>query len=176
MLCSGRTLDRLSAGEVVSLLIETHVRQDHIHLYGFLDAVERNWFRLLTTVQGVGAKVALAILTVLPPDVLAPGIAAGDRAAITGAAGVGTKLATRIVSELKDRAGAIAFGPAAGTGAGAPPAASTDAISALVNLGYSPTQSLGAVSQAARRLGPEADAEALIRAGLRELAPREHGG
>ena len=111
VLCSGRTLDRLSAGEVVSLLIETHVRQDHIHLYGFLDAVERNWFRLLTTVQGVGAKVALAILTVLPPDVLAPGIAAGDRAAITGAAGVGTKLATRIVSELKDRAGAIAFGP-----------------------------------------------------------------
>ena len=113
---SGGTLGRLAVGEIASLEIETHVREDHIHLYGFADAVERDWFRILMTVQGVGARVALAILTVLAPDQLMPAIAAGDRAALTRAAGVGGKLAGRIVAELKDKVGDIALGPGGGGG------------------------------------------------------------
>src|SRR5690606_9500647 len=111
---SRRTLDRLPPqGGAVRLLIETHVREDHIHLYGFADASERAWFRLLTTVQGVGAKVALAVLSVLPPDALARAIAAQDRRAIAQADGVGPKLALRIATELREKAGDIALGPAA---------------------------------------------------------------
>ena len=170
---SGGTLGRLAAGEIASLEIETHVREDHIHLYGFTDAVERDWFRILMTVQGVGARVALAILTVLTPDQLMPAIAAGDRAALTRAAGVGTKLAARILSELKDKVGDIALGSAVVVGDAAGGTAA-DAVSALVNLGYGPTESYAAVSHAARRLGAVADVEALIRAGLLELAPKEH--
>ncbi len=170
---SGGTLGRLAAGEIASLEIETHVREDHIHLYGFTDAAERDWFRILMTVQGVGARVALAILTVLTPDQLMPAIAAADKAALTRAAGVGTKLAARILSELKDKVGDIALGSAvvAGDAAGGTAA---DAVSALVNLGYGPTESYAAVSHAARRLGAVADVETLIRAGLAELAPKEH--
>ena len=173
--CSGGTMGRLAAGEIASLEIETHVREDHIHLYGFTDAVERDWFRTLMTVQGVGSRVALAILTVLTPDQLMPAIAAGDQAALTRAAGVGSKLAGRILSELKSKVGDIALGPAAVVGDAADGSAA-DAVSALVNLGYGAAESYVAVSHAARRLGAVADVEALIRAGLAELAPREHSG
>ena len=172
--CSGRTLSRLSRGDAASLLIETHVREDAIQLFGFVEAAERDWFRMLTTVQGVGAKVALAILTVLGPDVLAPAIAAADTAALTQAPGVGRKLATRILSELKDKVADIGPGVvaefAAGAAAGGPTA---DAVSALVNLGYSRSEAFGAVSRAAVDLGGEAAAESLIRAALTRLAPRE---
>ena len=174
---SGGTLGRLAAGEIASLEIETHVREDHIHLYAFIDAVERDWFRILMMVQGVGARVALAILTVLTPDQLMPAIAAADKAALTRAAGVGSKLAGRIVAELKDKVGDIALGSAvvAGDAAGGTVGdTAADAVSALVNLGYGPTESYAAVSHAARRLGALADVEALIRAGLAELAPKEH--
>lgn len=173
--CSGRTLGRMTVGEAVTLLVETHVREDHIHLYGFADAMERDWFRLLTTVQGVGAKVGLGILTALNADALVRAIAAQDRAAIRQASGVGAKLAGRILSELEDKVGALALGPlAASPGAGGGlrrPAA--DAVSALVNLGYTPSEALGAVSQAGGRLGSDAPVEALIQGGLVELGASE---
>jgi Holliday junction DNA helicase RuvA len=169
---SARTLARLPPrGEAVKLQIETHVREDHIHLYGFADEAERGWFRLLTTVQGVGAKLALAILSVLSPDALATAIMAQDRAALSRADGVGPKLAQRILNELKDKVGGIALGPAAQSApVGAPAGAAADAVSALVNLGYSRSDAFSAVSQAAKRLGDEARIDALIRAGLKELA------
>ena len=168
---SARTLARLPArGEPVRLLIETHVREDHIHLYGFADEAERGWFRLLTTVQGVGAKLALALLGTLAPDALATAIMAQDKAALTRADGVGPKLAQRIASELKDKVGGIALGPAAASApATAPRGAAADAVSALVNLGYSRSDAFSAVNQAAQRLGAEARIDALIRAGLQEL-------
>jgi len=179
--CSSRTLGRMVVGEAVMLEIETHVREDHIHLYGFIDLAERDWFRLLTTVQGVGAKVGLAILGVISTDDLLHVVAAADKAAITRAPGVGPKLATRILSELKDKVGAMALGPSAGPGVRLPadgadrPATDnaklSDAASALVNLGYNPSDALGAVSRAAQEMGEQGDLEALIRAGLRELAP-----
>ncbi|MBT6117281.1 MAG: Holliday junction branch migration protein RuvA [Rhodospirillaceae bacterium] len=175
--CSGRTLSRLpQAGEPATLHVETHVREDHIHLYGFADEDERAWYRLLTTVQGVGARVGLAILSVLAPDQLAQAIAAQDRTALTRADGVGPKVAARILNELKDKAGGIALGAAARTGAKAgdgPPSPSdgvpADAVSALVNLGYSRSESFGAVAHAVQRLGGEATLEALVREGLVEL-------
>lgn len=176
--CSGRTLGRLSEGEHISLSIETHVREDHIHLFGFMETGERDWFRLLTTVQGVGAKVALAILSVLSAEEILHAIAGGDRTAVTRASGVGAKLAGRIISELKDKVGAMAFGPVIGGGPAAPGITArgdtADAVSALVNLGYSTSDSLRAVSHVAGKLGEDAGLEALIRGGLAELAPREH--
>jgi len=170
--CSARTLTRLpAAGGAISLFIETHVREDHIHLYGFIDAAEREWFRLLTTVQGVGAKLALAILGVLSSTDLTQAILVQDKTSLTRASGVGPKLAARIVAELKDKVGGIALGPvaavAAATEASGPVA---DAVSALVNLGYRRTEAFGAVAQAAKRLGPSAALDALIRAGLKELS------
>lgn len=176
--CSGRTLSSLpSAGATVALSIDTHVREDHIHLYGFADQIERDWFRLLTTVQGVGARVALAILTVLSPDNLADAVISQDRAMLTQAPGVGPKLGQRIVNELKDRAGDLtvvrppAFAAAAEGGAAA---AIGDATSALINLGYQRAEAFGAVSEAARRLGDDPALDDLIRGGLRELkGPRE---
>ncbi len=167
---SARTLGRVPArGEPLRLLVETHVREDHIHLYGFADEAERSWFRLLTTVQGVGARLGLAILSVLAPDALATAILAQDKAALARADGVGPKLATRIASELKDKVGGIALGPAASVGAPAG-AAAADAVSALVNLGYSRSDAFGAVTQAAKRLGEAAKIDALIRVGLQELS------
>jgi holliday junction DNA helicase RuvA len=168
---SARTLGRAPVrGEPLRLLIETHVREDHIHLYGFADEAERSWFRLLTTVQGVGARLALAVLGVLVPDALVTAIMAQDKAALTRADGVGPKLATRIVNELKDKVGGIALGPAAVTPAATEAGGATaDAVSALVNLGYTRTDAFGAVAQAAKRLGAEAKIDALIRAGLQEL-------
>jgi holliday junction DNA helicase RuvA len=168
---SARTLARVPArGEPLKLLVETHVREDHIHLYGFADEAERAWFRLLTTVQGVGAKLALAVLGVLGPDALVSAIMAQDKAALARADGVGPKLAQRIVNELKDKVGGIALGPAAAVGAAAvPKGAAADAVSALVNLGYSRSDAFGAVHEAAKRLGGEAKIDALIRAGLQAL-------
>jgi Holliday junction DNA helicase RuvA len=180
---SRRTLGGLPGqGEVASLLIETHVREDHIHLFAFADQAERDWFRLLLTVQGVGTRHALAILSVLGPDEVAQAVAAQDRQALSRANGVGPKLASRIASELKDKAGAIVLGGAAqlagardkaGNGEAAPAGmagAAEDAVSALVNLGYRPAEAFGAVAGAQRELGSSADVEALIRAGLKELA------
>jgi Holliday junction DNA helicase RuvA len=173
--CSGRTLGALpAAGERASLLIETQVSQDHIHLYGFADAAERNWFRLLNTVQGVGAKVALAILSVLEPGELARAIAAQDKVVVARAQGVGPKLAGRIVSELKDKVGAIALGPAALMAGAAAAArlegAGADAVSALVNLGYRRSDAFGVVAALQHRLGAGAGFDALVKAGLRELS------
>ena len=171
--CSTRTIGRLPAvGAPASLLIETHVREDHIHLYGFVDAAERDWFRQLTTVQGVGARLALAILSAVAPEHLGPAILARDKAALMRADGVGARLAARIVNELHDKvdgAAAEATVPTT-TAADADAGPAADAVSALVNLGYRRTEAFGAVATAARRLGSGADAGALIRVGLQELA------
>ena len=167
--CSPRTLARLPAkGAPASLLVETHVREDHIHLYGFADVAERDWFRLLTTVQGVGAKLAQAVLGVLSPDDLARAIAAGDKASLARAPGVGQKLAGRSAAELKDKVGAVALGPAV---AALPErGVEADAVSALVNLGYRRAEAFEAVAAATRRLGGGAQVDQLIKAGLKELS------
>jgi len=180
--CSAKTLSRMNVGEAARLEIETHVREDHIHLYGFADDTERDWFRLLTSVQGVGAKVGLAILGVLSGDDLLQTIAAADKAAITRTPGVGPKLATRIVSELKDKVGNLALGvgntstdrqPVSAAGSEGVNAHLRDAASALVNLGYGPADALGAVTRAAAQMDGEPAVQDLIRAGLRDLAPVE---
>jgi Holliday junction DNA helicase RuvA len=173
--CSTRTISRLpSAGSPVQLLIETHVREDHIHLYGFIDAAERDWFRQLTTVQGVGARLALAILSAVAPDQLGLAILAQDKAVVTRAEGVGPRLAARIVNELRDKVGGLAVGAVPPAESAVAPAADTgpaaDAVSALVNLGYRRSEAFGAVAAVSRRLGSAADAGALIRGGLQELA------
>lgn len=164
---SSRTLAKApTRGEPLRLLIETHVREDHIHLFGFIDEAEREWFRLLTSVQGVGAKLALAVLSAATPAQLAVAIAAQDRAVLTEAEGVGPKLAQRIVNELKDKVGGVEL-----RATGAPPQGATnEAVSALVNLGYARSDAYGAVAAAMRRLGAEAPLDALIRSGLKELA------
>ena len=179
--CSSRTSGAVSgASGNVSLAIETHVREDHIHLYGFIDEAERSAFRLLTTVQGVGAKLALAVLSVLSADMLAQAIAAGDRAALTQAPGVGPKLATRLLTELKDKVASLAMpmttqslktsvGMAA-PASSEPAGAAADAVSALVNLGYGRTEAYSAVVRAAKTRGDDASVEALIRDGLAQLA------
>jgi Holliday junction DNA helicase RuvA len=175
--CSARTLGELPAvGKVVALAIETHVREDQIRLFGFFSTAEREWFRLLQTVQGVGAKVALAILSTLRAADLATAIAMRDKAAITRAPGVGPKVAERIVTELKDKLPAlVAVDPAVARLSSAledkrVPGPVADAVSALVNLGYGPPQAMAAISAAARDAGDGADTARLIRLGLRELA------
>jgi Holliday junction DNA helicase RuvA len=170
--CSTRTLGAMpAAGTAVSVAVETLVREDAIDLYGFATSAERDWFRMLTTVQGVGAKVALSILSTLSPDELAQALVAGDKAMISRADGVGPKLANRLISELKDKVASGGFAAAIPTGPapGLPPDAIADAISALVNLGYRRAEAVGAVDRAARKLGPDARVEALIPAGLKEL-------
>jgi Holliday junction DNA helicase RuvA len=172
--CSTRTLRALPRpGEAVDLLVETQVRAESIALYGFTDLRERAWFRLLQTVQGVGARVALAVLGVLGPDDLARAVAAQDKSALVRASGVGQRLSARIVAELKDRLGGLATGVpiqiTARAGALAGDAAA-DAFSALVNLGYGRSEAHAAVSQAAASLGSDATVDALIRVALRELA------
>jgi Holliday junction DNA helicase RuvA len=175
--CSGRTLQALpSPGEPVTLAIETHVREDQIRLFGFMSDTEREWFRLLQTVQGVGTKVALAVLGTLKPGDLATAVAMRDKAMIARTPGVGPKVAERIVTELKDKAPAYtSVDPAVVRLSDAidekrAPAPVADAISALVNLGYGQPQAAAAIAAAARSAGPEADAKSLIRLGLRELA------
>ncbi len=169
--CSGRTLARLAEGGAASLLIETHMREDHIHLYGFYDSLEKECYCLLITVQGVGAKVGLAILTVLSPDQVATAIASGDRAALSRAAGVGARLAARITSELKDKVVTsipCTVDDASGKDHGGGDNLS-DAVSALVNLGYNPSEAFTAVSRVAAGLGEDPKIEDLIRAALAEL-------
>jgi Holliday junction DNA helicase RuvA len=170
--CSGRTLAELpAAGEAVALFIETHVREDHIHLYGFQEPAERDWFRLLQSVQGVGVKVALALLSVFGPAELTQAVAFGESRLLTRAPGVGGKLASRIVQELKDKVGQLPQGAAvAGGAAAALGGPEADAISALVNLGYRPVDAATAVRAASRANGAGADLQTLVRAGLRELA------
>jgi holliday junction DNA helicase RuvA len=172
--CSTRTLAQLpGTGEAVSFVIETHIREDHIHLYGFLDHAERDWFKLLTTVQGVGAKVGLGIQSVLGPKELTDAILAQDKGMITRAPGVGPKLATRLLTELKDKVGGMAsVAPAMACAIAANDtdrAAMEDAVSALVNLGYRRGDAFGAVTGAMRSIGDDAGVEDLIRAGLKEL-------
>jgi Holliday junction DNA helicase RuvA len=174
--CSPRTLQELPAtGQPAALAIETHVREDQIRLFGFMSDLEREWFRLLQTVQGVGAKVALSVLGTLKPADLASAIAMRDRAMVARAPGVGPKVAERIVTELKDRAPAYAgIDPAVIRLSGAvddkrAPTPVADAVSALVNLGYGAPQAASAIAAAARSAGEGADAESLIRLGLKEL-------
>jgi len=175
--CSSRTLQALpQAGEAATLAIETHVREDQIKLFGFRTDVEREWFRLLQTVQGVGAKVALAVLGTLGPSDLANAIALRDKAAVARTPGVGPKVAERIVSELKDKAPTFAtVDPAVVQLSGAvddrrAPQPVADAISALVNLGYGQPQAAAAVAAASRSAGDKAETAQLIRLGLKELA------
>jgi len=171
--CSSRTIQRLPPpGSAARLLIETHVREDHIHLYGFADGEEREWFGRLTTVQGVGARLALAILTALAPEQLALAIAAQDRVALMRAEGVGAKLAARIVNELRDKVIRGTPGPTSAVATVTAPGtvAAADAVSALVNLGYGRTEAFSAVAAAVQQLGKGAETDALIRAGLHELA------
>jgi len=166
---SARTLTALGiTGDVVTVHTEMLVSEDSIRLMGFASAEERDWFRLLTSVQGVGAKVALAILSILAPAELQTAIARADSATIARANGVGPKLAQRIANELKDKAGGIALG-----GGGAPvPAggAAADAVSALLNLGFKPAEAGNAVSAASDELGAGATLDALVRLALRKAA------
>lgn len=176
--CSARTLRQIGAvGEAVSLRIETHVREDAISLYGFVDNVEQDWFKLLTTVQGVGAKVALAILGSVSPDQLAQAIAAQDKAALTQADGVGPKLALRLVTELKDKVPTFMASPARlATDSGAsplPPSAAGDAVSALLNLGYRRAEAYAAVAAVIQR-NPTAKIDELIRLSLAELSRKDN--
>ena len=175
--CSARTLQELPpVGQVATLAIETYVREDQIRLFGFMTDVERAWFRLLQTVQGVGAKVALAVLGTLKPADLASAIAMRDKAMVARTPGVGPKVAERIVTELKDKAPAYAeVDPALVQLSGAleekrAPQPLSDAVSALVNLGYAQPQAAAAVAAAARSAGEGAEVKTLIRLGLKELA------
>ena len=180
--CSARTLQAFPRpGEPVDLHVETQVREDSIALFGFPDPAEREWFRLLQNVQGVGARHALALLTAHTPERLAMAVAAQDRTALTRAVGVGPRLAARIVCELKDRVGRLPAGAptapagvAAGGRAAAAPGpvgggAVEDAVSALVNLGYGRSDAYAAVLRAAAGQGAAATVDTLIRAGLQEL-------
>ena len=168
---STRTLAALPpAPATATLLVETHVREDAILLYGFADPAERDWFRLLTTVQGVGGKVALGVLSALAPRDLAAAILAGDRASLTRAPGVGPRLAARLLTELREKAG----GMPATAGLPAPPpiaaGVAEDALSALVNLGYRRAEAQPALARVLDRLGADAPIGTLIRDTLRELA------
>lgn len=167
---SAKTLDKLGAtGEQVTIHTEMLVSEDSIRLMGFATADERDWFKLLTSVQGVGAKVALAILSILAPEELRTAVARADAATIARANGVGPKLAQRIVNELKDKAGGLALG---GAGAIAAPSggAAADAVSAMLNLGFRPAEASAAVNAASDELGPAATLDALVRLALRKAA------
>jgi Holliday junction DNA helicase RuvA len=176
--CSARTLQSLpSQGEAATISIETHVREQEIKLFGFTNDLDREWFRILQTVQGVGAKVALAILSTLKPAELANAIALGDKAAVSRTPGVGPKLAARIVAELKDKAPAFAtVDPSVVQLQGElnerrAPQPVADAVSALVHLGYGEIQAGAAIASAIRASGEvNAPVETLIRLGLKELA------
>jgi Holliday junction DNA helicase RuvA len=177
--CSPRTMGRAgSPGDAISLLIDTHVREDAFNLYGFIDAGEQHWFRLLYSVQGVGPKAAMAILGVCPPEQIGFAIASGDKAAVQRADGVGPKLAARIVTELKDKAAKMDMVPPSMKGVKAAPSVGPvggieqDAVSALVNLGYQRGDAFAAVHQAKAKAN---DNEAtslsdIIRLALKELS------
>jgi Holliday junction DNA helicase RuvA len=175
--CPARTLQALPArGEPVTLAIETYLREDVIKLYGFSSDLEREWFRLLQTVQGVGARVALAVLGTLKPGEIATAVALQDKATLARAPGVGKRVAERIVAELRDKAPQYSSADPAVVRLRADleerraPRPVAEAVSALVNLGYAQVQASAAVAAAARAAGEAATTEQLIRAGLRELA------
>ncbi|HVM37422.1 MAG TPA: Holliday junction branch migration protein RuvA [Sphingomicrobium sp.] len=170
LLASSRTLDALGpVGSEVLLLTELQVREDGWTLFAFGSPAERASFRALTSVQGVGGRLALAILSVLSPDDLARAVSQGDKAMIGRASGVGPKLAQRIANELAGKLGSPAL--AGATGAPAPPAgAGADALSALANLGFKPAEASAAVNAALDELGPEAGLDALVRLALRKAA------
>lgn len=176
--CSPRTLQNSGqTGDPVSFLIDTHVREDAINLYGFADAAEQQWFRLLTSVQGVGARVGMAILGACPPERLGFAIASGDKAAVQAADGVGPKLALRIVTELKDKAAKIdlsASMPKQEKGGGkieqAPASIDNDAVSALVNLGYAKSDAFQAVLAAKQKANDNVGLSDMIRLALKELS------
>jgi Holliday junction DNA helicase RuvA len=174
---STRTLAALPQPPATArLLIETHVREDAIQLYGFADPAERDWFRLLTTVQGVGAKVALSVLSALSPRDLIGAIAAGDRASLTRAPGVGPRLAVRLLTELREKAGAMpTSAPGLASPTGRPAGVAEDAVSALTNLGYRRPEAQPAVARVVERLGDAAPLDAVIREALKELAQRVAG-
>jgi Holliday junction DNA helicase RuvA len=168
---STKTLGAMGGnGSAVTLHIETQVREDAIQLYGFLSEAERDSFRLLTTVQGVGGRVALAILSVLGPDELAHAIAAADTASIARANGVGPKLAARIANELRGKFGAVALGSAAPLPVGSAKGAIADALSALAGLGFKPMDASRVVAEAQADLGDGASVSDLIRVALRKSA------
>lgn len=175
--CSSKTMGILPhPGEAAMLSIETHVRETEIKLFGFSSDLEREWFNLLQSVQGVGAKVALAILSTLAPGDLASAIALQDKAMVARSPGVGPKVGQRIVLELKSKAPALS-GDTSGTiglqqelGEGVALSAVADAVSALTNLGYSAPQASVAIAAAVKKAGEDADTQTLIRAGLKELA------
>lgn len=173
--CSTRTLADLPRGKPVSLPIETHVREQEIKLYGFGSEEERDWFRLLYSVQGVGARIALAILGTLRPAELASAISLQDKGTIARAPGVGPKMAGRICAELKDKAPAFAVDASLARlqseiGERSAPAPASDAVSALVNLGYPAAQASAAIAMAMKEAGDGAETARLIRIGLKELA------
>ena len=171
--CSSRTLASLApTGEPCELAIETYVREDQIKLFGFAQDVERDWFRLLLSVQGIGTKVALAVLSTLSVNELASAIATQDKTTVSRTPGVGPKVALRLVNELKDKSPAISASVIAEFGASRTqtPSAQGDAVSALVNLGYSQAQAGGAVSSVLQSIGEDAKAGELIRLSLKELA------
>ncbi|HEX7712346.1 MAG TPA: Holliday junction branch migration protein RuvA [Sphingomonadaceae bacterium] len=169
--CSARTLTALGdAGEAVTVFTDLQVSENDLRLIGFASAAEREWFRLLTAVQGVGSKVALAILSALTPGELQAACASGDAAQVARANGVGPKLAGRIVNELKDKAGAL---PGGGVGAAPMPlvgSASADAVSALENLGFKPAVAAAAVAHAQGELGDDAALGELVRVALKRAA------
>lgn len=176
--CSPRTLGQMpQVGEAATLAIETYVREDQIKLFGFASDAERAWFRLLQSVQGVGAKVALAVLGTLSPQDLANAVALQDKAQVARSPGVGPKVAQRVVSELKDKIPNMVLSGQPGAaislaGEEATPAApaAADAVSALTNLGYAHAQASAAIAAAASKAGDSAEAGELIRLGLKELA------
>lgn len=175
---SGRTLSRIGqVGDIASLLIQTQVREDAITLYGFADVAEQQWFKLLTSVQGVGAKVGLSILAACPTDQLGFVIASQDKAALTRADGVGPKLALRILTELKDKAGkieisAMAARPLTGKEKAVekPSGVDQDAVSALTNLGYAAADAYRAVMSAKEKTQEQDNLQGLIRLALKELS------
>ena len=175
--CSTKTLEAVSQKkEIISLLVETHVREDHIHLYGFFEEAEQNCFKILTTVQGVGAKVALGILSAWSPDKLVNAISAGDKNLITKAPGVGPKLAARIITELKDKMGSIYQSQIVANHdqkfikKKVDEGVISDVISALENLGYQRVNAYTASLAAAERLGDSVSLQVLIREALSELS------
>ena len=167
---SSRTLDALGpVGGDVTIHTEMLVGDDFIRLIGFASASERDWFRLLGSVQGVGSKVALAILSTLETGEIQTAIAAGDAAMLARTPGVGPKLASRIANELKDKVGGIATAPG-GAASPAPGGASSDAVSALLNLGFKPAEASAAVAAAQSEIGEDAGLDALVRTALKKAA------
>ncbi len=165
------TLERLpGVGEAVELHTELQLREDGMTLYGFPDPADRTWFRLLQTVQGVGARVALSLLGAFRPHELANAIAAGDKAVLTRASGVGARLAARITAELKDRVGSLPQPGRAPTPGAVLDGAAGDALSALLHLGYARAEAYAALARVQARLGAGSGVDALVREGLKELS------